>query len=213
MHTLQKKIIALHNRQHGFTLIELLVAISIMTVISTALIFNYNGMNARLTVDNLAHQTAQWVRATQVSAMSVRHTADISKYPGYGLHFERATPSQFVFFADLDGDKHYTPLTGVQKCGDAGVECQKTITLLHGNTITALCGDSGTVPAVNSCSPLTYLASLDIVFTRPDPDAIIYADDTSGVPKLFSTINITLGSVKGYTRTVGVWTTGQVSVQ
>lgn len=212
MRTLLKNI-STSNRQRGFTLVELLVAISIMTVISMSLMFNYNVMNSRLTVDNLAHQTAQWVRATQVSAMSVRHTTDNSKYPGYGLHFERATPSQFVFFADLDGDKHYAQLTGVQKCGDSGVECQKTITLLHGNTITALCGESGGVPAASDCSPLTYLASLDIIFTRPDPDAIIYGDDTSGVQTLYSTVNITLSSIKGYSRTVGVWTTGQVSVQ
>lgn len=188
------------------------MTISIMLFLSMGMIFSYNAMNARLTVDNLAHQTAQWVRATQVTAMSVRHTADTSQYPGYGLYFDRTKPSQFIFFADLNADKHYQSLVGAQKCGDIGVECQKIITLLRGNKIKTLCGETAVAPGVSDCTPVSYASNLDIVFTRPDPDATIYGDDSSGVSQQFSNSQITLTSTQGYTRTIEVWTTGQVSV-
>jgi prepilin-type N-terminal cleavage/methylation domain-containing protein len=197
----------------GFTLIELLVAISILLFLSMAMLFSYNSMNARLTLDNLAHQTAQWVRATQVTAMSVRHTADATKFPGYGLHFDRGTPSRFVFFADLNGDHRYAPLLAGEKCGDIGVECQKEISLLKGNTIVRLCGESvATLPA-GDCPALGAVGDGDIVFTRPDPDAVISGDDMVPSPVALSRLRVTLSSVQNYQRTVEIWTTGQVSVQ
>ena len=177
------------------------------------MLFNYNSMNTRLTLDTLAHELAQWVRQTQVSAMSVLHTADVNSYPGYGLHFDRANKNQFIFFADLNKDKRYQPLIGVQKCGDVGVECQKLETLSKGNTIVTICGETTSGSAAIDCGPYAYANNVDIVFTRPDPDAIIGGDDSTNVPVIFSRARITVASVNNYQRTVEVWTTGQVSVQ
>lgn len=206
------------SSEGGFSLIELIVAISILLLLSTALLLNYNSMNTRLTLDTLAHQTAQWVRATQVLAMSVKQTTGANKFPGYGLHFDRATPGQFVFFADFsDGagglpNKRYDPPSGAEKCGDPGVECQEVIKLQRGNKITKLCTVGTVSAAVVDCGAYYYASMLDFVFTRPDPDANIIARDASA----FSTASfgrITVAAPSGYARTVEVWTTGQVSVQ
>lgn len=200
------------KKNKGFSLIELLVAISIFLVLSTTLLFNYNGMNLRLTLDMLAHQTAQWVRETQVSAMSVRHTIDVTKFPGYGLHFDRANPSQFVFFADFDGDKRYTNIPSGMNCKDTGVECQQVIKFQKGNLIASLCSDVGTA-GISDCGVYLSAKNIDIVFTRPDPDAVItVVDDTNAVLNA-SRARITLQSFSGYQRTIEVWTTGQISVQ
>ena len=76
-------ILALKNKKHGgFSLIELLVAISIFLILSTTLLFNYNGMNLRLTLDMLAHQTAQWVRETQLCDPRSKPVALDSHCPG-----------------------------------------------------------------------------------------------------------------------------------
>lgn len=203
----------------GFTMIELIVAMSIFLVLSSVLLVDYNGMNSRITLDTLAHQIAQWVRQTQVSAMSVKHTqANGSTFPGYGLHFDRATPNQFVFFADLNGDKRYTPLGVGKKCGDTGEECEQAVMLLRGNAIEKLCSELGAAspftPSADCTGPLQSNANnFDILFTRPDPDAQIGGEYSVGNYGTSSRAEIYLVSSKGYRRSVEVWVTGQVSVQ
>lgn len=201
----------------AFSIIELIVAMTIFLVLSSVMLADYNGMNSRITLDTNAHQIAQWVRQTQVSAMSVKHTgASANTFPGYGLHFDRTTPGQFVFFADLNGDHKYSPFTSPAKCGDAGEECEQIVTLPKGNIIQNLCSELappfiGT--SINCAAPLNDANTSDIVFTRPDPDAIIggmYSGTNYGTS---SRAEIYLASAKGHKRMVEVWVTGQVSVQ
>ncbi len=201
--------------QSGFTIIELIIALAIVIMLMSVTLFNYNSLNKRLTLDTLAHQVAQWVRQTQVSAMSVkRHVDPASKYkfPGYGLHFDRTTPSQFIFFADLDGDNRYT---AGGNCGDPTAECEQVIKLMQGNFVKKICGETSLVNASNAQCPLPLdnAENFDIVFTRPDPDADITGDYIVGTKTTYSRAQITLSSPTGYTRMVEVWTTGQVSVQ
>ena len=167
-------------------------------------------------LDTLAHQIAQWVRETQVSAMGVKSHAG-SFYQGYGLHFEQASPNQFIFFADLSGgtDKRYDPL-GMLSCGDPAAECVKEIDLLHGNTISKICGAlpiAATPTNQGDCpSHFDQLDNVDIVFTRPNPDAQI-AGDVLTVPTDYGNVEVYVTSITGYTRMVNIWTTGQITVQ
>ncbi len=203
----------------GFSIIELIAAVSIFIVLTTTLLFNYNSFNKHVTLDTLAHQIAQWVRDAQVSAMSVkRSNTSATPFPGYGLHFDMATPNQFIYFADLDGDKTYDPPILPAKCGDALEECEKGISMLKGNTIVALCGEV-TLPAIPSLTAtcggtLGTSQVFDVVFTRPNPDANIIGD-LNGVsfPTAYDRALVTVSSPLGYKRTIEVWTTGQISVQ
>ncbi len=215
MHTTPKQYKKFPSQKEGFTIIELLVAISILLVLSSAMLANYNSMNVRLTLDTLAHQAAQWVRETQVLAMSVKQTTGgANAFPGYGLHFDRATPGEFVFFADFDGDKNYTPIPGGMKCADVGVECQKIVTLRQGNTISKLCMASAlSTGTAGDCGTFLFASVVDVVFTRPDPDALIRALDNTNTVVDVSNARVTITAPSKYERTVEVWTTGQVSVQ
>lgn len=213
-----------HRKKHsmttsGFTIIEMLVAIGIFLLLSSPFLINYNTFNKRVTLDTLAHQIGQWVRDAQVSAMSVKNSqTQTGTFPGYGLHFDISTPDRFVYFADLDSDSQYDPPVGLAKCGDIGVECEREILLLQGNTIDSLCGDAGALIAI-SAKCITVGADeasnvFDIVFTRPSLDAEI-SGDLLGVsfPTQYSRARITVASVTGYTRVIEVWVTGQISVQ
>jgi prepilin-type N-terminal cleavage/methylation domain-containing protein len=202
--------------QGGFSLLELLVAIAIFIILSSTFLMSYNTFNKRISVDTLAQQIGQWVRDAQVSAMSVKHAkTQAGVFPGYGLHFSILTPDRFVYFADLDSDLQYDPPLAPAKCGDAGVECEREVVLLKGNTILALCGDA---PSGSASSPACGLFdasnSFDISFTRPNPDAFINGD-LLGVsfPTTYARARIIVTSVSGYQRTVEGWTTGQVSIQ
>ncbi len=201
--------------QKGFTLIEMIVAVSIFVVLTTTLLLNYNNFNKRLSLDTLAHQIAQWARDAQVSAMSVRRAAtDAGAFPGYGLYFSRSTPTEFVFFADLDGDKRYTPPPPLVNCGDPLTECEKIIKILQGNTVEKLCGESSAVIAPSpDCGTFDNADNFDIVFTRPNPDAQLTGDYAPLSPTSYARAEITVVSPLGHRRTIEIWTTGQISVQ
>lgn len=202
------------STHRGFTMLEMIVAMSIFIVLTSVLLFNYNSFNNRITLDILAHQIAQWTRDTQVSAMSVRPSrTDLAKFSGFGLHFDIAARTSFIYFADLNGDKQYAPLTGLQKCGDPGIECEKVIQILKKNSIEKLCGLTSPPHAAGVCPlGLDEVEKFDIVFTRPNPDAAITG--FIGAPSFqYSHADITIVSPAQYRRTIQVWTTGQISVQ
>lgn len=202
----------------GFTMLEMLIALSMFILLSSMFLVNYNTFNKRVSLDTLAHQIGQWVRDAQISAMSVKNSRSAGAFPpGYGLHFDRATSDRFIFFADLDNDNQYDSLTGIQKCGDSGVECERVVNLLQGNTISTLCGDSpGTATSLQCATAGAVDTSnvFDITFTRPNPDAVIVGDlNGASFPTEYSRARIGVVSVKGYERTIEVWTTGQISIQ
>ncbi len=204
--------------KRGFSLVELIIAVAIFVTLSATFLFNYGSFDRRVTVDILAHQIAEWIHDSQVSAMSIRRAGtDQTKFPGYGLHFDLATPNKFIYFADLDGNRSYAPLSGNQQCGDPSLECEQIITLLQGNIVSALCGNvssGGTsVPCASAIpgNPSLYTTNtVDVVFARPNPfDATLFGDATTA----YSQVEITVSSPKGYRHTITVWTTGQVSVR
>ncbi len=191
-----------HNRgtQHtrGFSVLELMVAIGIFVLLTTITISGYTGLNNRVNVDTLAHNIGQWVRDAQISAMSVRRSQVTGVFPaGYGLHFETgANNNQFIYFRDMDPDG---PGPGLpDKIYTMGIDGapEQTITLLQGYTISSIVPSSGSTSWV------------DIVFTRPEPDAVI-----TGASGIYSPVRIVVSSPKGLQRAVVVYATGQVSIQ
>ena len=157
-----KKQKVLFAPPQGFSIIELIVTMSMFVMISMALLFNYNTFSGHITLDTLSNQIALWIRDAQVEAMSVKVGAASGAYSGYGIHFDRATPDQFIFFADLNGNADYD---AGGTCGDATSECVKVITLLKGNKISKLCGDITAVSA-RKVVPPSVERSIVLAFKR-----------------------------------------------
>lgn len=206
------------KRTGGFSLLELIVATTILLTLSLTFLFNYGNFDRRVTVDILAHQIASWVHDAQVTAMSVKRTRNVAgQHPGYGIHFDLTTPNKFIYFADINKDRVYTPPGAGVLCGDATSECEQQVTLLQGNVVSLLCGDmplgaqTATCAAATPGNPALYTTNaLDIVFARPNPfDASILGDSNT----LYSHAEITVASPKGYKHTIIVWATGQVTVR
>lgn len=191
----------------------MLIAVAIFTIITSVLLFNYNNFNARLNLDILAHQIAQWVRDVQVSAMSVRPSrTNVNAFSGFGLHFDTTTPTSFIYFADLNGNKRYDPPPVGKKCGDAGEECERTIMINKKNSIEKICGYPQISGSPGACaSGFETMGSLDTVFLRPNPDACV--SGASGATCQYGHADITVISPAKYRHTIQVWTTGQISVQ
>lgn len=211
---MNKKVYSCYTlRNRGFSFIELTVSLAIFTILTSAVMFSQSTLNNRLNVESLSQQIAQWVRDAQISAMSVRRTTQSSVYTsGYGLHFDIATPNQFIYFADRDKNGKYET---VSTSGGPNDEIEQTVALLQGYTISLLCVvNSGT--SASSCPSGAASANgklqtsvLDVTFKRPNPDAVMKGSVNG---QTYSPSYITISSPKGYNRTIVVYATGQVSI-
>jgi hypothetical protein len=147
--------------------------------------------------------------------MSVRaDRVGAGKYPGYGIHFDANPATSFIYFADTNApDKQYNAASGA--CGAALAECEKQINILQKNRVELLCGYGTAHPQGRCPADFEELLGVDIVFTRPNPDANIIGKwgVANTATSSYAQVSMALVSSIGYRRTVGVWTTGQIYVQ
>ncbi|MDB5187705.1 MAG: hypothetical protein JWO50_225 [Candidatus Kaiserbacteria bacterium] len=148
--------------QKGFTLIELLVVISIVAVISTIVLANNNLFKGTTVLQNLGYDIALSVRQAQVYGISVVRTSSGRFDVGYGMHFVSGGVSgtQYRMFSDS------STRNGVYDAGEDVVPSPFSIT--GGYAITKIC-----VPAGTDAASCTAVASMDVFFVRPEPDAYI----------------------------------------
>ena len=192
----------LHSNK-GFTLVELMVSVGIFTFLTLIVLVNHSRFSGAILLENLAYDIALSIRQAQIFGLSVREFEPGSGefQPGYGVHFDRTTPTQYIIFADRNLNFRYDDAIA---CGVTGSECIEEFTIQQGNSISRFCG---TLPSsVVECSPA--LSFISAVFIRPDPDAII----TSSNPGFYSDATITIRSPHGVLRDVIVRVTGQISI-
>lgn len=181
----------------GFTLIELLISITIFVMVSGLVLANFPSFSSRIVLDNLAHEIALTIREAQVFGIGVLETG-AGLFPSYGVYFDTSTlenSKKFILFADIDESGQY----------NKGEEIE-IFTITKGNKISALCGDM-------NCTPDNFnLDELHITFVRPDPEAILIG--VSGVLDTTpSFVKIVVTQPEGSSRTITVWSTGQISAQ
>ncbi|OGG55362.1 hypothetical protein A3D62_02330 [Candidatus Kaiserbacteria bacterium RIFCSPHIGHO2_02_FULL_49_11] len=187
-----------HSR--GFSLIELVVTVGILTVITGALLANHASFGGSILVENLAYDVALSLRQAQVFGLSVRefNTGSGQFDIGYGIHFDRDDLSTYRLFADIDKGKTF----------NAGDGTEEIFTIGRGYSIRDICATS--LGGVEVCSSTGALQNLDVVFIRPDPDAIMRVNgDTASV---YQRARIVVQSPQEKTREVSVEATGQISV-
>ena len=196
------KIKQLHK---GFTVLELVISIAIFAIMSALLLAKYGTFNQGILLDNLAYDIGLTIRNAQSYGLNVRsssRTANLFDKP-YGVHFDIADPTHFIFFVDTAGNGVYNSSIDLDNNGIPDQDLSKT-TITRGSTISALC--------VNGCSAGTQVTSLDITFKRPDPNAIIKINGRTDIYN--SDADITVRAVDGVTiKRVRVRSTGQVTVE
>lgn len=211
----------------GFTLVELLVVVAIFMVVSGLVIFNYSNFRSTVSLENLAQDIALTVRKAQVFALGVKGVN--AQFPGYGIHINldsattttttsvRGNSKSFIFFADIPlspgtpgavGDKQYNMRSGIPCDGSslgAGNECVDIVTITTPDEIRSIC---------TSASTCYTSGSLDIVFTRPNPEASICYIPSSGIASCSNShVDIIVAAQDGTTKSVTVWNTGQISTK
>ncbi len=147
-------------------------------------------------------------------------------FPAYGVSFSVNSsganafdPSSTSFSLFVDASEQNNKITNNKfdnngVCGGipmVGQECVENLSITTGTKIVSLCTDS---PSPNSCFTTQNGGTVNVVFHRPNPDAIICVVDSNGncASQPSSYLKITVQSLKGLNRIITIWNTGQISI-
>ncbi len=180
----------------GFTLIEMIVVIGIIAVVSSVTLTSYSKFGGQILLRNLAYDMPLTIRQAQVHGISARTFNNAPFAVGHGVSFNlMASNNSFNLYTDANGDAFYSL---------AGSELIELYAIGRGYRIDRICVDNG----VEYCDA----TNVDILFKRPEPDAIIRGDRGSGFDR-YNRTKVVLISPQGSELAVLVEASGQISIQ
>ena len=183
----------------GFSLIELLVVTGILVVITSIVLASNAAFGGTVILRSLAYDMGLSIREAQTYGISVRQTTTGTFGAGYGMHLQTSSPTTYVFFADLDDNGYW----------EGSSEVVDEYTLNQGYQVSDLC----VIPSGGG-SETCDIAQLDILFKRPEPDAHIRAERTTGpILEDNQRARIVITSPRGDEASIVIEVTGQISVQ
>mgnify|MGYP001257128342 CR=1 FL=1 len=181
----------------GFTLIEMVVVVGIIAVVSSVTLTNYAKFGGQILLRNLAYDMALTIRQAQVYGISARTFFDAPFAAGHGVSFDLSVDTtSFRLYTDTNEDAFYSL---------AGTELIELYTIGRGYRIRQIC-------VSNNSSEYCDATKLDILFKRPEPDAIIRGDRGSGFGR-YNRARIIVISPQGSELAVLVEASGQISIQ
>jgi len=188
--------------EKGFTLIELLVVMAIIVIITSVTLANYSAFGSQIILRNLAYNVALSVRQAQVFGIASKSFQ--GKFSqGHGIYINlSASDTNFTLYTDVYKDNFFT----LSPVAEKKAEEIKVFTIGRGFKIGKICVP---VAGVENCS----VTKLDIIFKRPQPDAIIRAVIGVASFKPYATARIVIVSPDGRERSVFIGTAGQISVR
>jgi len=111
---MMKFSLAQHSKCSGFTLLEVLVVASIIIVLSIIVVVNYEFGGYQHNLQRSAHKLSQDLRRAEEMAMSVKEFEGSIPPGGYGIYIDyNIMPTQYILFADENGNKEYDVGEGV----------------------------------------------------------------------------------------------------
>jgi len=208
-----KKLFGKQNNK-GMTYVELIVVLSIFSIMSSIILFNYREFQGKVDIKNLASDIALKVVEAQKASLSGSLPPATSQYPvtttwkpSFGVYFDTTSENNkknFIYFTDLDNT---TPSqNGVFDGSGSGCtgECLEQITITKGDYISKL-----EVFYQNNPTPVN-LDDLTISFSRPNSGAVL----VSGVNKLVdvSYAQITIASTSSSIAIIKLYPSGRIQV-
>jgi prepilin-type N-terminal cleavage/methylation domain-containing protein len=168
----------------GFTLLELLVVLGIITVVTLVALTSQSSFNKTLILSNTAYDIALSIRSAETFGIGSRAAA--ASNAGYGVNFTSGNLTKYTMFADTSPaatlpSPCHPNLNGTTAPNAIPGNCFYTsddqliqsYTLGNGITISNMCAYTGATSYCISGGNNNTLTSLDIVFSRPNPDAFI----------------------------------------
>jgi len=199
--------------ERGFTLMELLVSISIVTVILTFVVMNQSTYNDTNALSNLSYQISSDIAQARAYGIGVKELSPGSSEftASYGLTFSLLSSGDdkaYLSFADRNDNSIYD---GNWSCPTGGSsECLEKTDITRNNYMDSLC------VVRSSGSDICNVGRVDITFVRPSTEAQIEFFNNGGEsfnPSGMIGAKIILNGPDSLTRSVIVYSTGQISVQ
>ena len=185
------------SKNGGMTYVELIVVLSIFSIMSSIVMFNYDKFQQAVNIKVLASDIALKIVEAQKSSMGGKWNALAGPdwKPSYGLYFNTASNQNFIYFADLDNNGLFENL------GCTG-ECQSQIGITKGNYISSInLFGTGCPSAVDN---------LDIVYKRPEPTAIISSSPVVSCNLVYA--EILVSSPNLITAKIDVYPSGRIQI-
>ena len=199
----------LKNFNAGMTYVELIVVLSIFSVMSAIMLFDYNKFEGKVDIKNLANDIAIKAIEAQKSATAGRLPPSGSYAagwkPSYGLYFKLGSPGDnktFLYFTDLNQSGDFLDPLFCPTPGNGG-ECLEKISITKGNTITEL-------RAYYADASSSTGNDLSINFTRPNAGATIRSSTGFSGPVAY--VQITIASPQGNTAKVKIYASGRIQI-
>jgi prepilin-type N-terminal cleavage/methylation domain-containing protein len=198
----------------GFTLIELLVVFAIIVTIMSVVFTSQSTFNKTFVLTNTAYDIALSVRDAETYGLGTRAIGSTIN-AGYGLHFQSGSPAAFSFFADISPAASCTtpdckPGNYVYTAGSDSLV--RTYTLGNGITLTDFCAYTTSWTCTVAHGGYSGgLSSLDIVFSRPNPNPYISVNGAYSAAFPATAACLTLSSPQGASRYVSISYAGEIS--
>lgn len=205
----------------GFTLVEMVVVLGIIAVISVIVLSGQSRFNQSLLLTDTTYTLAFSARQAQSFGLSSRAFGGV-RNAGYGLRFDRATPSSYILFADtasVQAAPTSCPLgtagTPERKPGNCRFDTGSdgtldTYSFSRGFAVSKFCGVMSNVKYCSDDSiPLT---SLDVVYARPNTSATMTAVRSGSALDLTCAELHVADPGRTTTRTIRLSQLGEVSI-
>lgn len=185
----------------GMTYVELIVVLSIFSVISSIVIFNYGDFQAKVDIKNLSSDIALKIVEAQKSSLSGLlpvQTPTVSPWkPSYGAYFNLTTDNKsFIYFADLNNNTFFDD-------SDCIGECLNKINITKGNSISEM-------KVFYQDNTSTILNDLTITFSRLNSGATIKS--STAFVSAVSYVQITVLSLRSSTAAIKLYPSGRVQI-
>src|SRR3989344_6201467 len=173
------------KKNRGMTYVELIVVLGIFSVMLSIAIFNYKKFQAKVDIKNLANDIALKLVEAQKFSISGKwnSSASASWKPSYGLYFNVATSTKFLYIVDLNNSNDCTGANCASPYSIGG-EVLDVINITKQNSV------SGLQVFGTGCSSPVAVNTLSVVFKRPSSTPIISSSPPSGCTISYVVITI-----------------------
>ncbi|OGI61098.1 hypothetical protein A2814_02060 [Candidatus Nomurabacteria bacterium RIFCSPHIGHO2_01_FULL_38_19] len=197
----------------GMTYVELIVVLSIFSVLSSIVLFNYGEFQSKVDLKNLASDIALKIVEAQKASLSGKlplagHSVTSDWKPSYGVHFD-ITPGtgdnqKLIYFVDQDAigvlqnnlfDGSFSECTG---------ECLEEISITKGDYISAI---NKIISGVSS--PVD---DLTVTFSRIN-SGMVFASGSALLSNTVSSIEITITSPKSTNVIIKLYPSGRIELK
>lgn len=199
--------------QKGMTYVELIVVLSIFSVMTSIVLFNYNSFQAKIDIKVLANDIALKIVEAQKSALAGKWNSAASTdwKPSYGVYFDlsnSSTKNNFVYFADLNNSDIFegNATFDDNNSNICSQECLENIIITKGNYISKIYGYS------KNNSPSEIGPSFSVRFTRPDSKAV-FIDSFGMEINNIDYIKIVISSPSGINSNINIYPSGRIEIK